>query len=320
MPRKVRKTIILLKAETTAGIDAAPTGAANAVQVMDWEDDIEQMFAPLPLIRSFFGSDDALPYARRGKIKFRLPFASAGAAGTAAPWGPALLGCAAAETISAGNRVDYTPATDNLKTVTIWFHKDGLVMKFVGSMGNHRWSYVVGEAPFLEFEFRGLVAEAPSAVGNPAGTFTSWKRPLAVGPINTAKLVLGGTYATGAISGGTSWDLKSFTGDSGNDVRDVLLATAQAVDIYNRAAKATIVIDLTAAGEATYLTQMDVGTTISVGLAHGTAAGSKLLSFAPQALIKSVKTQKDGEMFVHALEVDLQPTAAGNDEWRHVAA
>ena len=80
MPRKVRKAIILLKVETTAQTDAAPVVASNTMQVMDWEDDIEQMFAPLPLIRSFFGSDDSLPYARRGKIKFRVPFASAGTA------------------------------------------------------------------------------------------------------------------------------------------------------------------------------------------------------------------------------------------------
>ena len=69
--------------------------------------------------------------------------------------------------------------------------------------------------------------------------------------------------------------------------------------------------------KATPTPAMNFSSTEWVGFA---AATLTTLSFAPQALIKSVKTQKDGEMFVHALEVDLQPTAAGNDEWRHVAA
>lgn len=324
MPRKVRKTIILLKPETTPQTDAAPVVGSNTMQVMDWEDDIEDLMAPLPVIKGYFGGDDKLPYARFGRIRFRVPLASAGAAaitaGTPPMWGAPLLGCAASETASAGNRIEYKPATEALKTVTIWFHRDGFLEKFVGGMGNHTWSYVVGEAPFLEFRFSGLVIQAPAAAANPTGVFTAWQPPLAVGPINTAKVLIGGAYATGAITGGTSWDMKSFTGDSGNDVRDVLLATAQGVDIYNRDTKATLNLDLTPAGEATYMALKAAGTKTSIGVVHGSAAGSKLTTFLPAAQIISIKPAKDGEMFTHTMELEAKPTSAGNDDWMHVAA
>lgn len=324
MPRKVRKAIILLKVETVPQTDAAPVVASNTMQVMDWEDDIEDLMAPLPIIKGFFGGDDRLPYARFGRIRFRVPFASAGAAaitaGTAPAWGAPMLGCAVAEATTAASRTEYKPATEGLKTVTIWFHRDGLLMKFVGGMGNHIWNYAVGEAPYLEFRFSGLVTATPAAAANPSGVSTAWQPPLAVGPINTAKVVLGGAYATAAITGGTAWDMKSFSGDAGNDLRDVLQATGQAVDIFNRDSKATVNLDLTAAGEATYLAMKAAGTKTSVGLVHGSAAGSKLITFAPAAQIISLKPAKDGEMFTHTMELELKPTSAGNDEWVHVAA
>lgn len=324
MPRKVKRILILAKVEAVPQTDAVPVAASNTMQVMDWEDDIEDMMAPLPVIKGYFGGDDKLPYARFGRIRFRVPLASAGsaaiAAGTPPAWGALLLGTATSEATTAGSRTEYQPATDGLKTLTIYFHRDGLLMRFVGGMGNHTWSYAVGEAPYLEFRFSGLVTSAPAVAGNPSGVFTPWQPPLAVGSINTAKVILGGVYAAGAITGGTSWDMKSFSGDAGNDLRDVVQAGGASVDIFNHDAKATLNLDLTPAGEVTYQALKAAGTKTSVGLVHGSAAGSRLITFAPAGQIISLKPAKDGEMFTHTMELELKPVSPTSGAWMHVAA
>ncbi|MBL8351199.1 MAG: hypothetical protein JNL87_12915 [Burkholderiaceae bacterium] len=319
MPRSVRQTVILAKVETTYATDAAPTNTTDAVLVRDFDISIEQQFAARPVIRSTYGADDQLPTVRRGKIKLVVDLQNSGTAGTVAPqWGDLLIGCATAETLSltTPNRAEYDPISTSRKSLTIWAYKDGLLYKFVGCMGDATFNIAAGEVPTIEFMFTGLVSVAPAAGANPVPTLTGWIRPVAASPANSSKVTLGCTYSAGAAVGGTAYDLKSLSLGLGNDVQDVALMTTETVDIYNRASKASLVLDLTAANEATQIANMYAGTTVCMFFVHGTTAGYRVGLFAPNGVITGMSTQRDGSNFLVGMELTLAPSGSGNNDFK----
>lgn len=322
MTYSVKSTVILAKAETTPGTDAVPTAAANAVgfQVSDFSCDIEQRFAANEIATGQFGGADQIPYTRRGKVKFSVPFAASGTAGTAPAWKTLLQGCATAETSATiPTRLEYTPASAALKALSIWAYVNGVLEMFTYCAGNMKLSSKVGEVPTLQFEFTGLVTSV-AAGSAPAATLTTWKRPLAFGPAACPLgLQLGATYTTGALSGGANYGLQEITLDLGNEIQDQELAGSETVNVVDWVPKVSLVADISGAPLAALYAAMDGGTTQSLGWVHGSVAGAKLLVHAGQLQVTSVKHQKNGKSFLASLELTALPSAAGNDAWRIVA-
>lgn len=60
------------------------------------------------LVRPFFGGSEQLVGTATVEVSFDVELAASGTAGTTPAWGPLLLGCAFAEAVTAGSRVDYT--------------------------------------------------------------------------------------------------------------------------------------------------------------------------------------------------------------------
>lgn len=320
MPGSIQNSVILAKVESTPGTDAAPTAGADAVliRVSNLSAKIEQMFAERDIVRGSFGAPDKLPYTRRGTITFSVELQSSGAAGTAPPWGDLLIGCGMAETVTAAARVDYTPSSVNLKTLTIWAYLNGKLEKFVFAVGNFKIGMSVGGVPTLDFTFQALVASV-TAASAPTPTLSAWIKPLAVGAVNTSQLTLGGTYAAGAITGGTGYNFKSFSLDAGSDVQPLELAAIERIDLYNRSPSINLVADIGGAAIAGYYAGMQAGTPTSVGLVHGTAAGQKVMLFAPAATIAGIDDDVQGNVMLNTMDLVPQPTSAFNDDFRIVA-
>lgn len=320
MARSTRNAVILFKLESPSGTDAAPTNTVDALLFMasGVSCNIKQLFAERDVIRGGFGAPDKLPYTRRGTVNFSVDLAGSGTAGTAPAWGKILQCCAFAETVSAGTRVEYTPVSTNLKTATIWCYWDGALRKFIYNSGTVKLGMRSGNVPTLDFSFTGLVVD-PSATSNPVPTLSAWRRPVAVGPLGTSTLKIGGTYSAGALSGGTDYHFSEFNLDLANSLQDVPLVTAEAIDIDNRAPSADMTIDMTAAQEVAMFNVMKVGTNTSVGLVHGTTAGDKVLVFLTGGVINDLSDAPQGNRLLTKLGMDLPPVAAANDELRIVA-
>ena len=317
MPRLIQNQLLLAKQQSAQGTDAAPAAATDAVLVQNVEITYDQKLVNRPLIRGFYGADDQLPTVRQATVKFTVDLQGSGTAGTAPAWGKLVVSAAAAEAILATPaRVEYTPVSTGRKWMTLWLYKDGILYKFQDCMCTFVATVQVEDTPMLEFTFNGLIATAPAAAAVPAGTVTAWQRPLAASPANTGKLNLGGTYATGAITGGTSYDFKLLQFDTGNDVQRLSLITTETLDIFNRSPKLKVVLDLTAANEATYLGNFNTGTSTTLSVLHGTAAGLKVGLFYPNCLITKMSNEANGNMFLVGMELTVLPTAAGNDDWR----
>ncbi len=320
MPRYIRKTIILVKPETTSGTDAAPTGSANAIQAMDMTiTPLDARNVDTNIMYPWFGASPSLVGTASVKCSFSVLLAGAGTAATAPAWGNLLLGCGNAETtgLLTPNRVEYLPASDSLKTVTIYYYDDGLLHKLLGCFGSVKLSAKSGEAPKLTFDFTGLDAGV-SATSNATAVLTAWKMPVAITKANVTDINLGGTYATGAITGGTAYNSTGLTLDWGNDVAFAPMLTTEQVMLKDRKASGTLSLELSAAQEVTQMAAVKANTLTSVGFVVGTATGNKIMLHLPSVQLINPKKEDFEGMRLIGFDMRVLPVA-GNDEIRIVS-
>ncbi len=322
MPRYIRNTVILAKAETTAGTDAVPTGAANAILVS------EMSITPLDakniernVVRGYFGASEQLVGTASVKVSLTVELAGAGSAAVGPAWGQLLLACAMAEgLLSSPSRVEYTPVSTALKTLTIYYYDDGVLHKLWGVMGNCMLSAKVGDSPKLKFEFIGL--DGGIAAANPSGTsYAAWKVPVAITKANVTDITLGATYALGALTGGLVYPSTGIELNLGNTVNFTPLLSSESVDITDRDVTGSMELDLTAAQEVTFMGTVKANTTQSLGLTLGTTTGNKILIHAPAVqLVNPKKVELNGKRLC-GYDLRMVPTSAGtgNDELRLIS-
>jgi len=318
MPRLIKNTVVTAKVETTPGTDAAPSGAANAILLS------EATVTPLDaqgidraLIRGYFGGSEQLVGPGSVKVSYAVELAGSGTAATPPAWGQLLLGCAAAEgQLTTPARVEYTPVSSALKTLTQYYYDDGVLHKLLGAMGNCTLSAKIGERPMLRFEWTGLDGGIV-ATPNVAPTFTPWKKPVAMTKANVIDITLGCTYAAGALTGGTVYNSTGLELNFGNVVNFSAMLTTETVDISDRQSTATLELELTAAQEVALMEKVKANETQSLGFTIGTATGNKAIIFAPAAqLTNPRKSELNGKRLI-GFDVRLMPVN-GNDEWRIV--
>ena len=81
MPRYARNALILAKVETTAGVDAVPTGAANALLVANLTiNPLKANNVSRDLIRPFFGGSEQLVGTATVEVSFDVELAASGTA------------------------------------------------------------------------------------------------------------------------------------------------------------------------------------------------------------------------------------------------
>lgn len=317
MARLIRNTAILAKIEVTPGVDAAPTGAANALLISNASFEVNYNNVNRDLIRGFIGGSEQLSGSRFVKAMFEVEISGSGVAGTAPAWGPLLLGCAMAEVTNVGY-VEYSPVSTGLKTLTINYHLDGLARKMLGCMGTVELAMGEGERPLLKFAFTGIDGGA-LAQDNPVQVLTAWKAPLVIMDQNTGDIKLGGAYATGALTGGTAYTSRGLNLQLGNDVKPLGLLGGQSVDITNRETTGSVQLELTAAQEVTLMTDINANALTSLSFEHGTDAGGKILIYAPSVQRINPK-HVDYEGRAHmGMDLRLLPVS-GNDELRIVTS
>jgi hypothetical protein len=318
--RLIRKTVILVKVETTSGTDAVPTGAANAMQVFDMQiTPLDAKSVDLNLILPWFGSSPALVGTASVKASFSVLLAGSGTAATAPAWGPLLLGCANSETtgLLTPNRVEYLPATDAIKTVTIYYYDDGVLHKLLGSFGNVKLSAKSGEAPKLTFDFVGLDGAATAAV-NATAVLTAWKNPVAITKANVTDIQLGCTYSAGALSGGTPYNSTGLTLDWGNKVAFAPMLTTEQVVLTDRQMVGTVSIELSAAQEVAQITSVKANALTGMGFVIGTATGNKIMLHMPSVQLRNPKKEEFNGIRLIGFDMVVCPVA-GNDELRIVS-
>jgi hypothetical protein len=318
MPRLIRKTAILAKTETTYGTDSVPTGAANAILVSNASFNLAYNNVERNFIRPFFGGSGQLAGTRFVECSFEVELANSGTAGTAPAWGPLLRACGMAEALlSTPSRVEYTPVSASFSSVSIYYHIDGVRRVALGCMGNVEIVLNEGAAPMLRFTFSGLDG-GRTATADPTVTLTAFRAPQVVTDVNSGDINLGATYSAGVLSSGTVYPSRGLSINLQNTVSRKAILGGQAVQISDRNVQGQCQLDLTAAQEVSFLTDINANTNTTLGFSHSTGAGVGILLHAPQVQrIDPSDAEYEGDVHA-AMNLRLTPTTAGNDELRLV--
>lgn len=322
MGRLIRNTVVLAKIESVYGTDPVPTGGANAMLVSNLSiTPINAQYVDRDLVRGFMGSSEQLVGNRFAECSFDVELVGSGTVATAPAWGPLMLACGWAETITATFRVDYTPVSTGQSSVTIYWYDDGLLHKLTGARGDLTATYTAGGRPMLSFSFKGIY-NTPTAAANATPTYTAFKKPQTVIDSNTLDLTFGATHSASgapALTGGTTYPSSGIEFSLGNEVNHIPLLGGESVEITNRMSSCKFQVDLTAAQEATFMGEVDAATLTSVGLSHGTTAGYKSLLFLP--FVQKVNPRKEEISGKRMVGFDGRVTpSVGNDEARIVTS
>lgn len=318
MPRYIRNTVLLAKIETNYGTDSIPTGTSNGMLISGLTvNPLNSQNVPRDLIRPYMGGSEQLTGSAYVDLQFTVELQSSGTAGVAPAWGPLVRSCGMTETISTAARVEYSPRSSGFESASMYYYDDGLLHKVVGVRGSWSLTATVSGRPVLQFQMLGLDAGV-SAATSPSVTLTNWRTPSVVTDANTLDLVIGGTYTTGTVGGGTAYVSGGLEAALGASANFIPLVGGESVDITGREATGRLMLDLSAAQEATFSTAVKANTLQSVGLTHGTAAGSTVVVWGTQAqFINWRKEEVQGRRMI-GYDLRFVP-ASGDDELRLVA-
>lgn len=320
-PRYVRNSAILAKTEVTYGTDPTPTGVANAILVSNLSiTPLAAQNVSRDLIRGYFGGSEQLVGTAYVECKFDVELSGAGAAGTAPAYGPLLIGCGMAETVTATYHVVYDPISASQKGTTIWYYVDGVKHVINGARGTFEIKMGLGERPVMSFTFQGLDGGV-TATAIPSQTLTGFKAPIAITDSNTSDVTLGSTLTLGlaipAISGGTAYPSRGLLVNFGNTLSHVPLLGGESVDIVGREVTGKVTLDLTAAQQATFHTDIKANTTTTMTFQHGITAGYKVALSCPVVQrINPVYAEYNGRVMTD-IDLRMQPSS-GNDELKIV--
>lgn len=299
-----RKAVITAKIETVYGTDAAPTEAANAILVSDLTvDPMDMKTVSRDLLRQYFGNSEQLPTEIFSKASFSCEIAGSGTAGTAPAWGVLLRACGMSETITAGTKVEYKPASASLEAVSIYANVDGVLHKLTGARGTMKLGFAVNGRPQFNFDFVGIFNAVTDVTANPV-TLTAWKTPLPVNRTNTPTFTLHGYAAK----------LQSLDIDLANSLQPrSLINGADEVPIVDRKPSGNISMEAVRVADKDWWTAIKTVTLGALQLVHGTTAGNKVQIDGPKTQIVNPKyAESNGIVMLNAGLVFVPNT--GNDE------
>lgn len=317
MARYIKNTLIVAAIQSAFGTDAAPTGAANAILVSDASiTPLDAQNIDRNLMRGTFGASEQLVGSASVKVSYTVELAGSGTAATAPAWGKLLQACACAEgSLTTPARIEYTPVSTGLKASTQYYYDDGALHKLIDAMGDFTLSAKVGDRPTLKFDWTAL--DGGMSAASDTGTYTAWKKPVAMTKANVIDITLGATYAAGALSGGTVYSSTGLEMKVGNQVAFTPMLSTETVDITDRESTGSTELDLTAAQEVSMMTGVKANTTQSLAITIGLTSGNKIIFFAPAVqFVNPKKVEKNGKRLI-GYDLRFMPVN-GNDEWRIV--
>lgn len=163
------RSVLLAKVEGTYNTDSVPTGASNAmlIEKLSWGFANARMAVRAPL-RTSQGELKHLYAGTLISFKFDVEIKGSGSAGVAPEFGPLLKACQFGETVVGATSVTYKPASSGGSSLSMYFYRDGKLIKATGCVGKVTGSLAVGQTAKLSFEFMGhFVSETDAAVATP---------------------------------------------------------------------------------------------------------------------------------------------------------
>lgn len=307
MPIKWKSKTLLAKIETTYGTDAAPTGAANAVLALN------VTFSPMEgqdvvrnTERPTLSADPTVPAALYAKLSFEVDLVGSGTLGTAPAWGPLLRACAAAQVITAGTKVEYTPVSSNHESVSIYFQIDTTRHILLGSKGTAQITVNAQGLPVIKFDFTGLFA-TPTEQGVPTADFSTWQAAAIASKVNTPTFTIGGV----------GFVLRNFAFDVGNAVEPRMLIGSESILITDKNESLDASVEAVPVTTYNPYTVAQAQTLQAIQLIHGTVAAKRVKLDIPSAQQARLSSLDTGNQNIVEWPLKFTPLPiAGDDQWK----
>ena len=305
MPKLFRKRTILIKSETTYGVDAAPTGTdALFVTSLDAPgmegDPVER-----GLIRRFLGASPSLLANVRVPCNFEVELAGSGSAGVAPRWSPAMLACGTALTTITGVSNKYDPADSNVNGATIYYFADDIKHAVTGWRGTWEFKGELNQVPKIAFTGTGIYS-APTDASPGSVTYGGQADPLLFADGNTSGFSLFGFAGC----------LQSLSFALNNEVvYDELIGCTKEVSIRNRACAGQLMIEAPSIASKDFFSIVRGNATGSLGFTHGTTPGNRAVFTSPQTDLTSCKYADSNGKIMLDIGYNSVPTTAGNNEF-----
>ncbi|OGA16470.1 MAG: hypothetical protein A3I63_01955 [Betaproteobacteria bacterium RIFCSPLOWO2_02_FULL_66_14] len=306
MPMRFKRKVILFKNEGTAGQDAAPVAATNAILVRNFRMSfLDQEGDDRDFDVTYVGNKGRLLSGATVKFDFDVEMAGSGAAGTAPGYGPLLKACAMSETVNAGVSVVYAPVNPGSETTgTLYFYLDGRLHKAVYCLGNVTPKLSRGKAPLYAFSFIGIYV-APTDVALVSPTLSAFQKPLVVNNANTTPVTVHGF--AGKFS--------EIQFSSGNVLTYRNLVGSESVRFTDRDSRGSVKLEDELVATKDWWTIMRAGTLGAMSVTHGTVAGNKVVLAAPNVQLLDPGSDAEDNIAMLSMNMLLTATLAGNDEF-----
>ena len=306
MAKYWKSKTLLAKIETTYGTDAVPTGAANAILATEVTfSPMEGTDVPRNLERTYFAADDSVPAELRSVITFSVEMVGSGSPGVAPGWGPLLRACGVAEVITASTKVEYTPITDNIEAVTLYFDVDGTLQKMRGARGTVVINHGASGIPKLTFTMTGLFS-TPVEAAKPTVSYSLFQAPQIGSTQNTPVFTIGGT----------AFAMRSYSLDLACEVQPRILIGQEAILITGKNERLSVTVEAVPVSTYSPVAIAQAKTPQAIDLQHGTVAGRKVQVNVPVGIQQRLSGYQENQGILEwPLVFSPQPTA-GNDQWK----
>jgi hypothetical protein len=261
----MRKMLVLAIAQAGLGVPGAPVPATHAIQVKTAMPSlINAEYVKRTLLRGTKGNQGTFTVGEHRVIEFEVELAHSGAAGTAPPIAPLLLGSSFAETISAGVSAVYNLHSNNATYLTMFCYLDGVLIKLEDAWGTVSADLNPKGIPVLKFRFMGKYVPITD-VATPAGaSFAAFLKPKPISKANTPTFTVHGIAAKASAF---SWDLANAL-----EWRELL--NYSGVNSNDRQPTARVTFELTTVAVKDWAEAVRLNTEAAIQMIHGVGAGN----------------------------------------------
>lgn len=311
--RYIKNVSLLAVTESGYGL-AASFVATDGIALVELPNvTFEPIHHDRALHNRFFGASEHLPASEIFKIKFKTEFTASGVPGTPPPVGRLLRACGFLETITAGNRVVYTPVSEGIGSMAMRYGQSGVRHGVRGLRGKVALDFSVGKPPMAEWEFWGF-GRVPVVENLPGLDLSAWLRPQVMESDNASKLTFGATInGTGALTGGVVTRMRSAKISIDNDLQHYMYSDGEQIGIADRQIAGSVELGLTAAEEVQLVTDVRAVTTTSLAITHGKGAGNQIQVFGAAVQRISPRTVDDRGNLLISADTRWLPTGGDND-------
>lgn len=296
-----RKFALRSKVESSYGTDPTPTGTDNAILAVDaTHTPLEGEELSRDFLFPYLGHQGVVLAGLYARLEFGVEIAGAGDAGDVPQYGPLLRASGFAQTVTADTKVDYDLVSAAQESATHWYDRDGVKQVLLGSRSNLTMELVPRQIPRFRFPVLGLLGTAVDSA-LPVVTLTP-SRAVPVSKANTTLTLHGVTVPTERISI-----------DLGNQVEPRMLIGHESIQIVDRRASGSVVLQAGLLADKDWDAIAKAGTTGAMTITHGTVAGNIVEITAPKVQIGRRSEGQTQGIVNNTLPLMFLPSA-GNDE------